>query len=100
MKSENLKIYEVISFMQNNLINLEVALRNKTMSPDIARKHIKEIIILSDKIEKQFNCEDLTNKIKSIAEDVFEKTTVKYNNNNKVEHNSAVKIEPVTDKWL
>ena len=77
--NNNLKYYEIISSIQDRLINIEIALKNKTMSADIACKHIKQIIILTERIEKQFNIDEaLTVGIKDIAKDLLEKTTIPY----------------------
>lgn len=77
--NNDLKFYEIISSIQDRLINIEIALNKKTMSADIARKHIKQIIILTKRIEKQFNIDKaLTVGIKNIAKDLSAKTTIPY----------------------
>lgn len=73
-----LKYYEIISSIQDRLINIEIALKNKTMSADIACKHIKQIIILTERIENQFKIDTLTVGIKDIANDLLEKTKIPY----------------------
>ena len=76
--NNDLKCYEIISSIQDRLINIEIALKNKTMSTDIARKHIEQIIILTERIEKLFNIDTLTVGIKDVANDLLEKTKIQY----------------------
>lgn len=75
---------QTILSLQNNLIKIEVAISNKTMHTETARKHIKQILLLTDEIEKQYNCSELTCEIKNIAKDIVEKTKIQYKPNSYV----------------
>lgn len=78
MNNNELTAYEIVSDMQNRLIEIEVALSNKTMSVDIAQKHIKQVMVLANGLGKQFKVEVLTEGIMDIAKDLLEKTRVPY----------------------
>ena len=78
----HLKACQIISDMQDKLIQIEIALSNKTMSSDNAYKHIKQILVLVNSIEVELKSENLTTEIKDIAKSLIEKTRISYNTNN------------------
>jgi len=81
---ENLIFCQTILSMEKNLIDIDVAISNKTMPTETARKHIKQILLLTDELEKQYNCSELTCEIKNIARDIVEKTKIQYKSNSYV----------------
>ena len=81
---ENIILCQTILSMEKNLIDIEVAISNKKMPTETARKHIKQILLLTDELEKQYDCSDLTCEIKNIAKDIVEKTKIQYKSNSYV----------------
>jgi len=75
---ENLVLCQTILSMEKNLIDIEVAISNKSMSIDTARKHIKQILLMTDSLDQQYDCSELTREIKSISKDIIEKTQIHY----------------------
>ena len=78
MNNEQLAAYQIINSIQDNLIQVEVALTNRTMTAENARKHVKQLLIMTETLENQLDCKELTVGIKDIAKNIVEATRVQY----------------------
>ena len=79
--NENLTLYQTILSMQKYLIDIEVAISNKSMATDTARKHVKQILQLTAELDEGYDCSNLTCEIKNIAKDIVEKTKIQCKSN-------------------
>ena len=70
MIMDQLNGFQVINSLQDNLIQIEVALKNKTMSHDSARKHVKQILTVTEELDKM-GYNKFTAGIKDIAKNIL-----------------------------
>lgn len=70
--------YQTLCSIQANLLNVEIALSNKTISHDTAAKHIKQALILTDSLERHYATAQSVKEIKEISKSLLEKCNVPY----------------------
>ena len=71
--------FQTINSLQNTLITIEIALKNKTMSHESAQKHISLVLKTVNIIEKNYYCEDtveLAKSVKKLAKDLLKNTEI------------------------
>ena len=78
MNQEELIAYQTLCSIQANLLIVEIALSNKTISRDTATKHIKQALILTDRLEKHTIAAPTVHEIKELSKLLLEKCNVAY----------------------
>lgn len=68
--------YQLINSLQNTLITIQVALKNKTMSHEVAQKHVKLVLNTANSIAKDNDMAHLINAINSIANDLLKSAEI------------------------
>jgi hypothetical protein len=78
MNNEQLAAYQILATIHDGLIKIDIALNNKTVTLDNARKHIKQLMLLTDGVEKQLDSKALTAELKNIGKELIERTKIQY----------------------